>query len=224
MHLIAARHDADTMNMASSEADEDVVRRVQAGERNLFEVLMRRHNPRVYRVARAIVVDEAEAEDVMQDAFVRAFTHIDRFEGRARFSTWLTRITINVALGRQRGARSFAEADLEAMKDRAKNPEESVSSAQIVALLERAVADLPEHFRVVFVLRAVEQLSVRECAECLGIAEETVKTRHFRARAALKEALSEHAESLAPRLYDFHLDRCDRVVARVFARLRTEVP
>lgn len=210
--------------MASSEADEDVVRRVQAGERNLFEVLMRRHNPRVYRVARAIVVDEAEAEDVMQDAFVRAFTHIDRFEGRARFSTWLTRITINVALGRQRGARSFAEADLEAMKDRAKNPEESVSSAQIVALLERAVADLPEHFRVVFVLRAVEQLSVRECAECLGIAEETVKTRHFRARAALKEALSEHAESLAPRLYDFHLDRCDRVVARVFARLRTEVP
>lgn len=211
----------DAMTTATPDADEDIVRRVKAGERHLFEVLMRRHNPRVYRVARSIAADEAEAEDIMQEAYVRAFTHIDGFEGRAKFSTWLTRITLNEALGRRRSARPFAEADLEAMKDRSDSPEESIASAQIVALLERAVAGLPEHFRVVFVLRAVEQLSVREVAEVLGIAEDTVKTRYFRARAALKDALSEHAESAAPKMYDFHLERCDRVVARVFARLRS---
>lgn len=208
------------MTTESTDADEDIVRRVQAGERHLFEVLMRRHNPRVYRVARAIARDEDEAEDIMQEAYVRAFTQIDRFEGRAKFSTWLTRIAVHEALGRRRSERPAVEADLEAMTDRSQSPEESAASAQIVALLERAVAKLPEHFRVVFVLRAVQQLSVREVAECLEIGEETVKTRYFRARALLREALSEHAEAMAPRLYDFHLDRCDRVVARVFARLR----
>lgn len=209
------------MTTESTDADEDIVRRVQAGERHLFEVLMRRHNPRVYRVARAIARDDDEAEDIMQEAYVRAFTHIDRFEGRAKFSTWLTRIAIHEALGRRRNARPTAEADLDAMTDRSRSPEESAASAQIVALLGRAVAGLPEHFRVVFVLRAAQQLSVREVAECLEIGEETVRTRYFRARALLREALSEHAESAAPRLYDFHLDRCDRVVARVFARLRS---
>ncbi len=208
----------DTTRTEPFDTDEDIVRRVQAGERQLFEVLMRRHNPRVYRVARAIAGDEAAAEDIMQEAYARAFTKIDHFEGRAKFSTWLTRITINEALGRRRSARSFAQVDLEAMKDRSKSPEESVSSAQIVALLEREVAQLPEHFRVVFVLRAVEQLSVKEVAACLDINEETVKTRHFRARTALKEALSAHAEALAPHLYDFHLERCDRIVARVLER------
>lgn len=211
----------DIMTTGSSDADEDIVRRVQAGERELFEVLMRRHNPRVYRVARALAADEAEAEDIMQEAYVRAFSHIDRFEGRARFSTWLTRITLNEALGRRRSARPFAEADLDAMTDRSSSPEESASAAQIVALLERAITDLPEHFRVVFVLRAAQQLSVRETAECLGIEEETVRTRYFRARALLRDALSGHAEALAPRMFDFHLERCDRVVAAVLSRLRS---
>jgi RNA polymerase sigma-70 factor (ECF subfamily) len=211
----------DVTTPGSPDTDEDIVRRVQAGERQLFEVLMRRHNPRVYRVARAIAGDDAAAEDIMQEAYTRAFTQIDRFEGRARFSTWLTRIAINEALGRRRSARPFTDVDLSAMKDRSSSPEELLASAQLIALVERAVAGLPEHYRVVFVLRAVEQLSVREVADCLEINEETVKTRHFRARAALKDALSEHAEALAPKLYDFHLERCDRIVARVLARLRS---
>lgn len=202
-----------------ADADEALIARIKAGEVQLFESLMRRHNRRVYRVARSFTKSDAEAEDVMQEAYINAFMQIHRFEGRARFSSWLTRIAINEALGRRRREKPFAEAELEKLMDGAKGPEESAYSAEVVALLERAVAELPEIFRLVFVLRAVEQLSVREVAECLDITEETVKTRYFRARAQLKDALAEQAESLAPSLYDFHLKRCDRVVAAVLGRL-----
>ena len=210
---------AVTSMTAEPDADEALIARIKAGEVQLFESLMRRHNRRVYRVARSFTKTDAEAEDVMQEAYIHAFMQLHRFEGRARFSSWLTRIAINEALGRRRRDKPFAEAELEKLMDGARGPEESAYSAEVVALLERAVAELPEIFRLVFVLRAVEQLSVREVAECLDITEETVKTRYFRARAQLKDALAEQAESLAPSLYDFHLDRCDRVVAGVLGRL-----
>lgn len=201
--------------------DEEIVRRVRAGEVHLFETLMRRHNPRVYRVARAIGACEADAEDIMQEAYVRAFTQLDRFEGRSRFSTWLTRIAINEALGRKRRARPGDDTELEGLMDDASSPEDLVFSAELAALLEQSIAKLPEHFRLVFVLRAVEQLSVREVSECLDIPEETVKTRFFRARAGLRATLAQHTEAIAPALYAFHLDRCDRVVAHVLSRLRS---
>jgi RNA polymerase sigma-70 factor (ECF subfamily) len=205
--------------LPSEDPDAVVVSRIRGGETHLFELLMRRHNERVFRVARAIVADGGEAEDVMQDAYVRAFAALDRFEGRSRFSTWLTSITIHEALARKRHARAQSDGDVEHLMDPARGPADVASAAELRPLLEAAIDRLDDPFRLVFVLRAVEQLSVREVAECLAIDEATVKTRYFRARATLKGLLAEHAEGEAPHLFDFPRQRCDRVVARVMQRI-----
>jgi RNA polymerase sigma-70 factor (ECF subfamily) len=208
----------------STLTDEEIVLRVCAGEVALFEQLMRRHNTRVYRAARAILRDESEAEDVMQDAFVRAYEHLRQFEGRARFSTWLTRIAVNEALARLKRGKRLTSLDSEveepAMATQASSsPEQQVSDAEARSSLEAAVAKLPDEFRTVFVLRAVEGMSGAETAECLGIPEETVKTRLHRARGRLQQMLFESIEHELPQLYPFHLSRCDRVVAAVLRRI-----
>ena len=204
--------------------DEEIVARVRAGEVALFEHLMRRHNPRVYRTARAILHNEAEAEDVMQDAYVRAYEHLGEFEGRAQFSTWLTRIAVNEALARVRRAKRFdslesrtEEADMSTQSG--PSPEQQASDVEMRSVLESAVAKLPDDFRHVFVLRAVEGMSGAETAASLGIREDTVKTRLHRARGRLQEMLLESIEPTLPSVYAFHLTRCDRVVAAVFVRL-----
>jgi RNA polymerase sigma-70 factor (ECF subfamily) len=206
--------------------DEEIVARVRAGETALFELLMRRHNQRVYRAARAILRDDSEAEDVMQDAYVRAYAHLSEFEGRARFSTWLTRIAVHEALARSRRGRRFRPLDdqeAHAMPTGPRfTPEQLASDREVSVVLERAIDSLSDDFRAVFVLRAVEEMSGAETAECLGIPEETVKTRLFRARARLQEALLEALEPAAPRAYEFHLSRCDRVVEAVLSRLGIE--
>jgi RNA polymerase sigma-70 factor (ECF subfamily) len=206
--------------------DEELVARVRAGETQLFELIMRRYNQRLYRAARAILRDDGEAEDVMQDAYVRAFAHLGDFEGRARFSTWLTRIAVHEALGRLRRARRFEPIDDEPNREtqsmstaRRSSPEQQVSDGEVRAVLEKAIDALPDEFRAVFVLRSIEEMSGAETAECLGISEETVKTRLFRARARLKETLLHVLEPAAPRAYEFHLSRCDRVVAAVLSRI-----
>lgn len=214
-----------TQSLAPSTlTDEQIVVRVCAGEVALFEHLMRRHNPRVYRAARAILRDEDEAEDVMQDAFVRAYEHLRTFDGRARFSTWLTRIAVHEALARVRRGKRSAALDSHVgeqwMANRSdSSPEQHLSEAEVRAALEAAVAKLPDEFRSVFVLRAVEGLSGAETAECLSIPEETVKTRLHRARARLQQLLVESIDPGARRIYEFHLSRCDRVVAAVMSRI-----
>jgi RNA polymerase sigma-70 factor (ECF subfamily) len=205
--------------------DEDIVLRVCAGEHSLFELLMRRHNGRVYRTARAILRDDGEAEDVMQDAYVRAFEHLKDFEGRARFSTWLTRIAVHEALARVRRSKRFESLDAHTEEpsmstNPGSSPEQQTSDVEMRALLERAVEALPDEFRAVFVLRTVEGMTGAEVAECLGIGEDTVKTRLFRARGRLQEMLVASVEPALPSLYEFHLSRCDRVVAGVLRRLR----
>jgi RNA polymerase sigma-70 factor (ECF subfamily) len=209
----------------STLTDEELVARVCAGEVAMFEHLMRRHNPRVYRAARAIVRDESEAEDVMQDAFVRAYEHLPQFAGRALFSTWLTRIAVHEALARVRRSRRSTplESHVEEQSSVAhpdSNPEQQLSDVEMRAVLESAVAKLPDEFRAVFVLRSIEGMSGAETAECLGIPEETVKTRLHRARGRLQQLLITSIEPGLPQLYPFHLSRCDRVVAAVFARIR----
>jgi RNA polymerase sigma-70 factor (ECF subfamily) len=205
--------------------DEEIVARVRAGEGQLFELVMRRHNRRIYRTARSIVRDDAEAEDVMQDAYVRAYSHLNEFEGRARFATWLTRIAVHEALARLRRRRRLQPLDVETQETESmstsqrSSPEQSASDSEIRAVLEKAIDGLSDEFRAVFVLRAVEGLSGSETAECLGIPEETVKTRLFRARARLQEAVLETLEPAVPDAYDFHLSRCDRVVSAVLTRL-----
>jgi len=210
---------------SGSLADEQIVARVCAGETGLFELLMRRHNQKIFRTARAIVRRDDEAEDVMQDAYVRAFTHLSDFKGEARFSTWLTRIALHEAFARVRRERRFqaldpATQEANPMRSPAQpTPEQQVADTELRAVLDHAIDGLPEDFRLVFVLRAVEQLSGAEVAEVLGIPEQTVKTRLFRARERLQSQLQATFESNTSAGYEFHLRRCDRVVAAVLKRL-----
>ncbi len=217
--------------------DEEIVDRVLAGERRLFEQLMRRQNRRVYRTSRAILRDEREAEDVMQDTYVRAFAHLSDFAGKqgARFSTWLTKIAVHEAFARLRRARRHESLDSMSDHQREKvimsssddarapreaaTPEQSASDGEMNLILERAIGELPEDFRVVFMLRAVEEMSGVETAECLGIPEDTVKTRLHRARGRLQEILLAELEPKATRAFAFEAPRCDRVVAAVLHRL-----
>ncbi|HYM22871.1 MAG TPA: RNA polymerase sigma factor [Vicinamibacterales bacterium] len=214
--------------------DSEIVQRVRTGETALFEVLMRRHNQRVYRTARAIVKDEAEAEDVMQQAYINAFLHLDQFADRAQFSTWLTRITVHEALSRRR--RQRPELALEAepgsehehamdIRDAASpDPERQAYSGELGRLIESAVDSLPETYRSVFMLRDIEELSTDETAAALDIGVEAVKTRLHRARAMVRRSLTERVGASAGQAFQFHATRCDRVVAAVMTEIRRRVP
>jgi len=216
---------------SSEHPDEEVVRDVLDGNTAMFELLMRRHNERIYRAARAIVRDEAEAEDVMQQAYVNAFTHLAQFNGSALFSTWLTRIAINEALARvRRKGRYEAFDDTSANVDPlmsvspSENPERQALAGELRALLESAIDVLPNGMREVFVLRDVEGMSTLEVAECLGVSEDVVKTRLSRGRATLRRVLMERTGATAPEAFRFYRPRCDRVVAAVLAKIERQPP
>jgi len=207
--------------------DDEVVQRVLDGDTVVFEILMRRYNRRLYRVARAILRDDSEAEDVMQHAYVAAYTHLHQYAGRAAFSTWLTRIAVHEALSRARQRfREFQpgpprDADEDAtsrLTASGPDPEQHMLDGELRSLLESAIGTLPMVYRSVFVLRDVEGMSTRETAECLGLSDDVVKTRLHRARARLRKVLFQR-EELAATAYPFHLSRCDRVVHAVFERL-----
>jgi RNA polymerase sigma-70 factor, ECF subfamily len=208
---------------AADDSDEAIVAQVLAGDTAAFERLMRRHNARVFRAARAILRTDDEAEDAMQEAYVSAFAHLSAFAGRARFSTWLVRIAVHEALARCRRAKRASSLDdvdaEEKIMSKARTPEEAASDVELRALLEEAIDALPLGFRAVFVMRAVEDMSAGDVAEVLDIPEETVRTRLHRARGMLREALAQKLESAAPKAYAFHLSRCDRVVTSVLARI-----
>ncbi len=208
--------------------DEEVVRRVLDGETALFELIMRRYNQRLYRVARAILRDDAEAEDVMQDAYVRAYTHLAQFGGRSQFATWLTRIAIHEALARvqrrkktdQLGANEWNDGEGEMnIPATALNPEEQLCALELGRALESAILSIPEQYRLVLILRDVEQLSTTETASALDLSEENVKVRLHRARAMVRKNLFAQAGSEAPRAFGFMGERCDRVVTRVMERI-----
>jgi RNA polymerase sigma-70 factor, ECF subfamily len=210
-------------------SDAEIVARVCDGETSLFEVLMRRHNQRVYRAARAIVKDEAEAEDVMQQAYINAFVHLKQFESRAQFSTWLTRITIYEALARRRKQRpeetlGINDDDIDdaagSMRTSDVSPERQAYSGELGRMIEDAVDALPETYRSVFMLREVEGLSTSETAEGLGVGEEAVKTRLHRARAMVRRTLTDRLGGSASLAFQFHAPRCDRVVAAVLSEIR----
>jgi len=206
--------------------DAEVIAQVLQGNTAMFELLMRRYNERVYRTARAIVRDEQEAEDVMQQAYVNAFTHLRQFKGSAQFSTWLTRIAVNESLARvRRQARYEAYADelsnVEPLMSRehAGNPERQAFTGELRDLLEQAIDTLSDGMREVFVLRDVEGLSTSEVSECLGVSEAVVKTRLSRSRAALRRVMLERTGLTTPDAFRFERPRCDRVVAQVLARI-----
>lgn len=208
--------------------DEQLVERVLAGASELFEILMRRHNQRVYRAARAIVRDEHEAEDVMQEAYVRAYQHLNQFAGRAQFSTWLVRIAVHEALLRTERRKRFQNLDspqeptgdaMSALPSNDPDPERQYSMTETGRLLEKAIDALPGMYRAVFMLRDVEELSTEDAAHVLDISEQNVKTRLHRARALLRKELYARAGAASASAFQFHAVRCDRVVSRVMQRI-----
>jgi RNA polymerase sigma-70 factor, ECF subfamily len=204
--------------------DEALVARVREGDLSAFEEVMRRHNQRLYRVARAIVKDEHEAEDVMQQAYVNAFVHIGQFSGRSQLSTWLTRITIHEAIRRLRTRQAAASSEpIEtAMSHTASElptPERLAYAAELRSLLEASSDALPEAYRIVFVCREVEGLSTGETADVLDVGEEAVKTRLHRARAMLRRELFTRAGSASVEAFAFYRPRCDALVRRVLEQL-----
>jgi len=207
--------------------DEEIVDRVRGGETALYEIIMRRYNQRLYRVARAIVRDDGEAEDVMQDAYVRAYEHLDQFARRAPFSTWLTRIAVHEALARLRHrnrTQQISDGEHEgefvmSLAEPSLDPEQKASKAELGHLLEEALLALPENFRSVIMLRDVEELSTLETAEALEITEENVKIRLHRGRALARGWLFQRVGARAKDAFPFMGARCDRVVQKVLERL-----
>ena len=209
-------------------ADETIVDRIRGGDTALYEILVRRHNQRLYRTIRAILRDDRDVEDVMQQAYIDAYMHLDQFRGSAKFATWLTRIAVNRAIRNGQGERRKlsvvardADADLAIAHTAAPgiDPEHSMYGHELKTVLESIVDDLPDPFRVVFVMREVEGLSTAETAAALDINEDTVKTRLHRAKRLLRDQLDRRLGPASSEIYPFHLSRCDRVVAGVMAAI-----
>ena len=215
---------------APAEDELTLARRVASGDRAAFEIIMRRYNRRLYRLARASLRDDSEAKDALQEAYLNAYRGIGSFRGEATLSTWLSRLVLNECGVRQR--RSARRRDIvplvsfdtnrtetERVADVAEAPDRAAARIQLRAILESKLGELPEALRVVFVLRSVEELSVAEAAETLGIAEETVRVRHFRAKGMLREALAREIDLAETDLFEFGGAHCDGVVASVLARV-----
>jgi RNA polymerase sigma-70 factor (ECF subfamily) len=190
-----------------------------------LEALMRRHNRTLFRTARAILRNDAEAEEAVQDAYLKAFRAMGEFRGDSKISTWLVRIVANEALMRRRKLARGAEVvdlhmDLDPPSDE-ESPDQAAARGQVRALLEARIDALPDSYRTVFVLRALEEFSVEETARALDIPEATVRTRFFRARSLLREALSREIDHAFDKAFGFDGARCDRLVANVLARLNT---
>jgi len=214
--------------------DTEIARRIALGDQDAFKLLMRRYNQTLYRTARSILKDDAEAEDVVQEAYMLAYGAMGAFRGDAKLSTWLIRIVVNEAIARSRKRSRRAEIiqlsgepEPEAsavevnMNDTApEQPEHAALRAESRRLLEAKIDALPDAFRTVFVLRALEELTVEETAATLGIPEATVRTRYFRARGLLREALAREIDFAYGDAFGFAGARCDRIVAGVLERLK----
>lgn len=214
-------------------SDPELAQRIEDGDQVAFTVLMRRYNRALYRTARSILKDDAEAEDALQESYLLAYRRIGQFRGDAKLSTWLTRIVVNEAIGRSRKASRRAEVirlngdqdpDLESEEESMsvaplEQPERAAMRAQVRSLLERKIDELPDTFRTVFMLRGLEEMTVEEVADSLSIPEATVRTRFFRARGMLREALSKEIDFAFEEAFSFDGERCDRIVAGVLQRL-----
>jgi RNA polymerase sigma-70 factor (ECF subfamily) len=215
--------------------DTALVARIGQRDQGAFESLMRRYNARLFRVARAILKDDQEAEDALQDAYLDAYRNLSHFRGESQLGTWLVRIVANRALMRlRRRKRDNAVVSIDEGRGRAgdgpreypdkmsESPPAAALRAEVRRLLERRIDELPVAFRTVFVLREVEELSGEETAECLGIPASTVRTRLFRARALLRDALARDIDTATIDVFAFAGERCDRIVAAVQYRLSRE--
>jgi len=218
----------------SDATDAELAKRATQGDGAAFEVIMRRHNQLLFRTARGIVASDGEAEDVTQEAWMRAWRALSGFRAESKLSTWLVRIAVNEALGRLRrnsaqiipleAAMMSSDNDTQSALTEAPDhgPEQSVQRSQVRALIEARIDLLPEVFRSVFMLRAIEEMSVDEVAEVLDIPAVTVRTRYFRARAQLREGLAQEMDLAIGEAFSFAGERCDRIVSNVMARAQAQ--
>jgi RNA polymerase sigma-70 factor (ECF subfamily) len=205
-------------------ADTALAARVAAGDGAAFELVMRRYNRRLFRIARSVLRDDADAEDALQEAYLAAYRAIGGFRGDSSLATWLSRLVLNHCIARRRRelrrdsiAPIVTLESLDEPGEDTDTPDRALVRAQLRSVIERKVDELPEMFRTVFVMRAIEELSVEETAQLLTIPEATVRTRHFRARSLLRESLAREMDLAEQELFGFDGERCDRIVARVLA-------
>jgi RNA polymerase sigma factor (sigma-70 family) len=210
--------------------DRSLAAQIAAGDHAAFELLMRRYNRRLYRLARAALRDEADAKDALQEAYLRAFRSAGQFRGDAALSTWLSRLVLNECSARLRRASRreniipfvSIEPNMDVISEAAEPaeaPDALTARAQIRRVLEQKVEQLPEVFRLVFVLRSIEELSVEETAQTLAISPETVRSRHFRAKGILRESLARDIDLAQGDVFEFGGGACDQLTAEVLARL-----
>ncbi len=206
-------------------ADKELITRILLGEKELYAIIVRRYNQRIYRVGISIINDEAEMEDIMQVTYIKAYENLAKFAFAASFSTWLTRILINECLLRKKMRKKslpITEAVNNGQSYQAgitqRGPESELLNSELKNLLENSIRQLPEKYRTVFVLRMIENMNVSETKECLNISEVNVKVRLNRAKALLKKTLTPYCES--QELLHFHLNRCDRIAVYVMNRIR----
>jgi RNA polymerase sigma-70 factor (ECF subfamily) len=200
-------------------AESDLIRRARAREEDAIRAIIQRHNRRLYRIARGILRDDAEAEDALQDAYLKAFSHLGGFRGEAGIGTWMSRIVINEALARLRRRRPTVDWSTIGSGGARPDPERALAQSQIRRLLEEAIDRLPEEFRLVLLSRAVEEMSIEETAATLGILPETVKTRLHRARRQLRSALEAQIGPILKDVFPFEDPRCRRVADAVMQGL-----
>ncbi|MGJ5130855.1 RNA polymerase sigma factor [Bradyrhizobium oligotrophicum] len=220
---------ATTVSAATS-GEDDLIRRAKARDETAIRAILQANNRRLFRIARGILRNDSEAEDVVQETYVRALTHLDAFRGQSSLSTWLVRIAMNEAMGRLRGRRPALQLDAEREnKPRAEviqfpatssDPEKSVAQRQIQAVVERAIDELSEPFRLVFIARVIEEMSIDETADLLGLKPETVKTRLHRARGMLRENVEKEIGPVLLDAFPFAGPRCERLTEAVLDRLR----
>jgi RNA polymerase sigma factor (sigma-70 family) len=226
--LAATDHNA--VDAQPFDDDLQLARRIADGDARAFELLMRRHNRMLFRLARSILADDAESEEALQEAYIAVYRNVGSFKGGSKLSTWLARIVINEALGRRRKRargvvipftdRGPANSEEDTMADPTiEQPDAAAMRAELRRLLERRIDELPEQFRTVFILRDVEEMSVEETAECLDVPPATVRTRAFRARALLRESLARDIDVATVSAFEFAGARCDRIVATVLDRI-----
>jgi RNA polymerase sigma-70 factor, ECF subfamily len=200
-------------------SDDELLRGCQQRDEVAVRELTRRYNQRLFRIARGILRNDTDAEDVVQETYVRVFTHLEQFRGDSSVGTWLVRIAINLALGRIRQHRPTVDIDDRPTASNDPDPETLMARQELRTLLERSIDDLPDAFRGVFVARIVEGLSIQETAELFHIRPETVKTRVHRARRALRRSLEQQMGPTVADAFSFDGERCARVTERVIDRL-----
>lgn len=234
MHNIEPRDSAATSSLP---ADAELAMRAARGDTLAFQHIMRRHNRLLFRTGRSILQNDEETQDALQEAYLRAWRSLGSFRAEARLSTWLVRIVVNEALGRLRGRRSAQVIPLDTASDAAEaqgetwmhadpdeQPERQAMRGEFRSLIETRIDALPDAFRTVFVLRAVEDMSIEEVAAALEIPEATVRSRFFRARGLLREALSREVDLAVGDAFSFAGQRCDDIVAHVMSAITSDAP